>query len=68
MELDRWNKEQIKEALSEKNLYYFREHNGRDPVDDEELIMYYIDHGGSEDFAKNHEGEKPEKPKPKTSA
>lgn len=39
--------EQEVQALGSVNRYYFREKNGRDAVDDNELIMYYIENGGA---------------------
>ena len=49
---------QKEEALSETNRYYFRQTEGREPVDDNELIVYYALNGGARDFyVKEHQGE-----------
>ncbi len=51
MDLFLRNKLQIEQAKSELNRYYFHLRYGREPIDDAELIMHYIDEGGSKDFA-----------------
>lgn len=45
------NKKQIDEALSDVNRYYFWEKYGRQPIDDSELVEYYIFSGGAVNFA-----------------
>lgn len=51
MTLKERNARQIEEALSATNRYYFWEKYGRQPIDDNELILYYIENGGSTHFA-----------------
>ncbi|MEI7777331.1 MAG: hypothetical protein WCI52_01880 [bacterium] len=41
---------QREEALSDTNRYYFRLNEGREPVDDNELIVYYASNGGARDY------------------
>lgn len=41
---------QNEEAHGADNRLFFFEHHGREPVDDDELMMYYIEHGGAEGF------------------
>lgn len=42
---------QNEEAHGSDNRLFFFEHYGREPVDDDELLMYYIEHGGAEGFS-----------------
>lgn len=44
-------KQQRLEALSNTNRYFFNQHYGRDPIDNEELIIYYVDYGGAKGYA-----------------
>lgn len=44
--------EQVEEALSDVNRYFFWQSRGRTALADSELIMYYIENGGSENYAK----------------
>lgn len=50
MNLKEHNQLQIKEALGEVNRYYFWVVNKRDPKNDTELILFYIENGGAKDF------------------
>jgi hypothetical protein len=43
-------------ALGSVNRYYFWEHYGRDPVDDQELILYFIEKG-AKPYADKHQQE-----------
>ena len=54
MKLREWNELQIKEALSDINRYYFYLKYGRPAINDQELILYYIEYGGAKDFKENH--------------
>ncbi len=57
--LYRWRLRMIKqreEALSPKNVYYFGICYNREPKDEEELIVYYVEHGGASGFAKRESG------------
>jgi len=47
MNLKRWNQEQIAEALGDVNRYFFWLKNRREPNDDNELLLYYIENGGA---------------------
>lgn len=52
MNLSERNQRQIAEALSETNRYYFGLKYGREAFDNEELLMYYAESGGGENFAR----------------
>lgn len=60
MNLKSWNQKQIEEALGKVNRYFFWKENGREARNDDELIIYYITHGGAKHWRKEHETEKPE--------
>ena len=51
MNLHDRNEQQIIESRTQTNRYYFWKMYGRNGTDFE-LLMHYIEHGGSEDFAK----------------
>lgn len=55
MNLKTRNQKQIEEALSDTNRYYFHEKYNREPFDDNELLMYYIEAGGAKNFAQRKE-------------
>ena len=48
------NMPQIREALSDVNRYYFWLRYNRQPKNDSELILYYIEGGGASDYAKRN--------------
>lgn len=52
------NKKQIEEALSDMNRYYFWKNRGREPFDNTELILFYIEQGGARDFAQKQKGKR----------
>lgn len=56
MTMKEWMERQKVEALGEVNRYYFHEHYGRDANSDNELMMYYIEHG-AEIFSELHRNE-----------
>ena len=58
MNLNDWNKKQIEEALSNTNRYYFWLKYKRVANSDKELLEFYIQNGGAEDFARNHRGDR----------
>ena len=45
---------QLREALGNDNRWYFCIRYKRQPISDEELIWYYINNGGPEDYAKRN--------------
>jgi hypothetical protein len=45
-----WNLTQAVEALGCTNRYYFYEQHGREANCDEELIVFYANHGGAKNF------------------
>jgi len=47
--------EQTIEALGESNRYLFGSFHGRPPINDEELIMWFIENGGAAKFRKKKE-------------
>jgi len=57
MNLKQWNFAQIDESRSSINRYFFWLKNHREPVDDEELLLFYVENGGARDFANKHKGE-----------
>lgn len=56
MNMKQWNRAQIAEAMSGDNRWFFHLHYDREPVDDNELMMYYIEFG-SEIFRQKHKDE-----------
>ncbi len=52
MTISERNRSQINESQSDLNRYYFFLKYGRLPIDNSELLLYYIEAGGSADFAK----------------
>ena len=48
------NREQIREALSQLNRYYFWKTYNREPLNNQELILFYISSGGAKDYAERH--------------
>jgi hypothetical protein len=61
MKLQEWNTMQIVEALGEVSRYFFWKHHNREPFDDDELVLYYVDYGGAECYRAKHQPErKPE--------
>jgi len=59
VKLVEWNGRQIEEALSELYRCHFWLSNCRDPIDDQELILYYIENKGAIDYREDHSGEQP---------
>lgn len=59
MNLFNWNKSQISEALSSSNRYFFWLKYQRKPLDDSELVLFYIEQGGAKNFRQNHRKEEP---------
>jgi len=57
MTLREYNLMQIIEALGCTNRWYFTQHYGREPRNDNELVMYYCEHGGARHFHDEHKGE-----------
>ena len=55
MNLFNWNKEQIDEALGKVNRYFFWLKYQREPLDDNELVLFYIEQGGASGF-RNRKG------------
>ena len=58
MKLREWLTLQKVEALGDVNRYYFHLFFGREPKNDDELIMYYIEHGGAKTFRDQHQTER----------
>lgn len=56
MNLKNWNKMQLEEALGPTNRFYFKQTLGYDGSDDE-LVLYYIEHGGAKHFRDFHKEE-----------
>jgi hypothetical protein len=55
--LKHWNTEQLQEALGSDNKWFFCEKYKRQPKDNNELILYYIENGGANAFrVKNKKG------------
>lgn len=59
--LERNNQDQIREALGDDNRYYANRHYGRDATD-EELLFYYISHGGATGHRDRMANDPPPKP------
>lgn len=59
MNLLNWNKMQVDEAIGSVNRYFFWLQYQRDPFDDNELLLFYVEQGGAKNFADNHKQEKP---------
>jgi hypothetical protein len=55
MNLFNWNLEQINEAKSSVNRYFFWLKYQREPLDDNELVLFYIEQGGAKHFRKQKE-------------
>ena len=45
------NNQQICQSKSDLNRYYFWKKYGRDALDNNELLLFYIESGGAENFA-----------------
>ena len=62
MNLHDWNEHQIEEALGPTNRWYYGVHyktNGNNASKDE-LILFYIEHGGARHYREVHHDEEPE--------
>lgn len=57
MTLQEWNAMQIAEALGDVNRYFFWQKNNRDPLDNDELVIFYILNGGAKHYRDNHKQE-----------
>lgn len=55
MNLQKWNKEQIKESQSADNLWFFKEHYPDVEPTPERLLMYYIENGGAKNYRESHD-------------
>lgn len=50
---------QISEALGSVNRYYFWLKHQREPIDENELVLFYVEQGGAKAFAQKHRKERP---------
>ena len=53
--LSEWNSKQIEEILGEDNRRFFFYAHGREPKDDNELALHYINNGGATGFNDRNE-------------
>ncbi len=54
-DLSGWNSKQKEEILGEDNRNFFRHAYGREPKDDNELALHYINNGGASGFNDRNE-------------
>lgn len=58
MNLKTYLEMQIRESQSDVNRYFFWLKHKREPKDQDELMMFYIESGGAKNFADKHKGER----------
>lgn len=58
MTLQEWNAMQIAEALGDVNRYFFWQHHNREPINDNELVIYYATNGGAQHYYNKHKQER----------
>jgi len=58
MDLKQYNLAQLKEALGDDNRWFFFKTHNRNPNNDTELILHYIENGGATGFRERYNDKK----------